>query len=108
MGISVCASFTLATNYIHVQEVVSSPPDFHSSNRVHFLAAPLTEECWEDDDDEPHTEVIPGSLLEAETGYSGRLGSDFLMDKAEDFLIADDPALYSDEFSDPEEWGLPS
>jgi len=33
-------------------------------------------------------------------------GSDFLLDKAENFLIADDPALFSDEFSDPEEWGL--
>ena len=31
---------------------------------------------------------------------------DFLLEQAEDFLIADDPAMFSDEFSDPEEWGF--
>ena len=30
----------------------------------------------------------------------------YLMDKAYDWLEADDPALFSDEFSEPEEWGL--
>lgn len=30
----------------------------------------------------------------------------YLMEKAEDFLIADDPAQFSDEFSDPDEWDV--
>lgn len=32
--------------------------------------------------------------------------TDFLGDRAYDWLEADDPALYSDEFSEPEEWGI--
>lgn len=31
--------------------------------------------------------------------------SDFYMERAYDWLEADDPALFSDEFSEPEEWG---
>ena len=31
---------------------------------------------------------------------------DYLLERAEDFLVADDPALFSDEFSEPEEWGF--
>ena len=36
----------------------------------------------------------------------GDHGSSYYAEKAEDFLLADDPALFSDEFSDPEDWGL--
>ena len=32
--------------------------------------------------------------------------SDYLLERAEDYLVADDPALLSDEFSEPEEWGF--
>lgn len=32
--------------------------------------------------------------------------SDYLLERAEDYLTADDPALFSDEFSEPEEWGI--
>ena len=69
-----------------------------------YTAAPLTEECW-DDDDEQTMMVLPGSLLDGDPCHPAG-GSDFLLDKAENFLIADDPALFSDEFSDREEWGL--
>ena len=31
---------------------------------------------------------------------------DYLLERAEDFLVADDPAMYSDEFSEPEEWAF--
>lgn len=34
------------------------------------------------------------------------LESDYLQDRAYDWLEADDPALFSDEFSEPEEWGI--
>ena len=36
----------------------------------------------------------------------GDHGSSHYGGKAEDFLLADDPALFSDEFSDPEDWGV--
>ena len=32
--------------------------------------------------------------------------SDYLLERAEDYLVADEPALLSDEFSGPEEWGF--
>lgn len=32
--------------------------------------------------------------------------SEYLLERAEDYLVADDPALFSDEFSEPEEWGF--
>ena len=70
---------------------------------MHSHAAPLNEECWEDDH-QPPTIVNPTSFLESEP-MVGQLSS-YYMEKAEDFLIADDPALYSDEFSDSEDWGL--
>ena len=75
---------------------------------IFFLlhAAPLTEECW-DDDEEPPSSILPGSILEGDPSrdYHPSTTSRFLLDRAEDFLTADDPAMFSDEFSDPEEWG---
>ncbi len=74
-----------------------------------FLAAPLTDEGWEDDD---QSSVIPGSFLDAEASLghvgkgAGPPGVNFLLDQAEDFLIADDPAMFSDDFSDPDDWTL--
>ena len=29
-----------------------------------------------------------------------------IMEKAEDFLLVDDPTQFSDEFSDPDEWDV--
>lgn len=71
-----------------------------------MITAPLTEECW-DDDEEPPSSILPGSKLEGgpSLDYQPSATSSFLLDRAEDFLTADDPAMFSDEFSDPEEWG---
>ena len=71
-----------------------------------MITAPLTEECW-DDDEEPSSSILPGSKLEGGPllDYQPSATSSFLLDRAEDFLTADDPAMFSDEFSDPEEWG---
>ena len=72
----------------------------------------VSEECWEDDD-EPHTftsaEQVDSRLefMEREAELMvGDHGSSHYAQKAEDFLLADDPALFSDEFSDPEDWGI--
>lgn len=37
---------------------------------------------------------------------SPSIENDFLIEKAYDWLEADDPALFSDEFSEPEEWAV--
>ena len=71
----------------------------------------VSEECW-DDDDEPAC-FSAAEKLEPKLGFMereaelmvGDHGSSYYCEKAEDFLLADDPALFSDEFSDPEDWG---
>ena len=61
------------------------------------------EESW-DDDDEAFM-VLPSSQLDYST-HGHQTASDHRMERAEDFLLADDPAQFSDTFSDPEEWDL--
>ena len=63
--------------------------------------APL-HESW-DSDNEPPRE-IPLLTSEPYERFSSRPERDYLMDKAEDFLLADDPAIFSDEFSGGEDW----
>lgn len=73
----------------------------------------VSEECW-DNDDEPAflaTEQLDerSEFMEKEASLElmvGYHGSSHYGGKAEDFLLADDPALFSDEFSDPEDWGV--
>ena len=72
----------------------------------------MEEEDWEEDD-EPSSSIAAGSYLDAEAslgdaGGGKRLETNFSVERAEDFLIADDPAMFSDEFSDPEDWTLNS
>lgn len=71
----------------------------------------MSEEYWEDDDEPAHfstTEQLDSRLefMEREAELMvGDHGSSYYGGKAEDFLLADDPALFSDDFSDPEDWG---
>ena len=72
----------------------------------------VSEECWEEDD-EPNT-VTSAQQVESRLEFmereaelmGGDHGSSHYAEKAEDFFLADDPALFSDEFSDPEDWGV--
>ena len=82
------------------------------SGKCHIHA--VSEECW-DDDDEPACFTTVEKLdkrlefKEREADLElmvGDHGSSHYGGKAEDFLLADDPALFSDEFSDPEDWGV--
>lgn len=74
----------------------------------------VSEECWEDDN-QPSFLAEPEKLVESKLEFMereaelmvGDHGSSHYAQKAEDFLLADDPALFSDEFSDPEDWGVP-
>lgn len=84
---------------------VSYTMGLYRSNHCSLFHSPVAPLTW-DDDNEPATEIHPGGLLEAEVALGFASGRDFLRERAEDFLVADDPALYSDEFSDPEDWGL--
>ena len=65
-----------------------------------MVTAPLTEECW-DDDEEPPSSILPGSKLEGDPSldYHPSATSGFLLDRAEDFLTADDPTQVTGEFS---------
>ena len=61
------------------------------------------EDDW-DGDDEPAT-----ALDSFQTHGCSSFDSpprNYLMEKAEDFLLADDPAQFSDEFSDPDDWDV--
>lgn len=72
-----------------------------------FLSAPLYgTESWESDD-EP-SNVQSDCLLGADMfgGFSAKPERSYMMEKAEDFLLADDPAIFSDEFSGGEEWSF--
>ena len=72
----------------------------------------MSEECWDDDDEAAY--LATAEQLEQKSEFKekeaelmvGDHGSSYLAEKAEDFLLADDPALFSDEFSDPEDWGV--
>ena len=75
-----------------------SPSSSHNSS---LLASLGDEEDWEDDDEPPME-------LHSSEQYSfdpPEINSR-LMERADDFLLADDPALFSDEFSDPDEWDM--
>ena len=70
---------------------------------------PLDVDDWESDH-EPCI-VLPGLAHEAHQGAidiveEEHFVKDFLLERAEDWLIGEDPAMFSDEFSDPEEWGI--
>ncbi len=67
-----------------------------------FVTPAPFDEPW-DSDNEPPKELLQLNSDPYE-GFSSRPDRDYLMEKAEDFLLADDPALFSDEFSGGEEW----
>lgn len=64
-------------------------------------SAPLND-SWDSDNESPR-DILP-LTSDLHEGFSSRPERDYLMDKAEDFLLADDPAIFSDEFSGGEEW----
>ena len=49
--------------------------------------------------------VLSTSQLDYSTHYDSTV-KDYLKERAEDFLLADDPAQFSDTFSDPEDWDI--
>ena len=87
-------------------------PNLAVTSRYHICA--VSEECWDDDNEPPCFTTAEqldkrSEFKERETDVElmvGDHGSSYYAGKAEDFLLADDPALFSDEFSDPEDWGV--
>ena len=85
----------------------------YTSSYINFFVTAVSEECWEDDN-QPSFLAEPEKLVESKLEFMereaelmvGDHGSSHYAQKAEDFLLADDPALFSDEFSDPEDWGV--
>ena len=69
---------------------------------LHLLPPAPLHESWDSDNELPRE--IPLLTSEPYEGFSSRPERDYLMDKAEDFLLADDPAIFSDEFSGGEDW----
>ena len=67
-----------------------------------FVTSAPFDEPWDSDNEAPR-ELLQLTSDPYE-GFSSRPDRDYLMEKAEDFLLADDPALFSDEFSGGEEW----
>lgn len=75
-----------------------------SSLKLHHTASLVDhEEDW-DDDDEPAM-ALDSSRTHGCSSFNSP-PQNYLMEKAEDFLLADDPAQFSDEFSDPDEWDV--
>ena len=83
------------------------------SIRINFCPTAVSEECWEDDN-QPSFFAEPEKMVKSKLEFMereaelmvGDHGSSHYAQKAEDFLLADDPALFSDEFSDPDDWGV--
>ena len=66
-----------------------------------LLASLADEEDWENDDEPPL--VLHCS---EQSSFDPPQINSRLVERADDFLLADDPALFSDDFSDPEEWDM--
>ncbi len=61
-------------------------------------------DCFNVEEEEEEEEECRGEGEGGQPSLDCYQPSGYLAERAEDWLIADDPALFSDEFSDPEEW----
>lgn len=103
-------SNTLSLSYLCVQAVVTEKVAFNPLSNFSIHEAPFIreeeEEDWEQDNFPPTTLTVgqpggtePPRLELAEEEYH----DDEKEEELEDFLMGDDPAMYSDEFSGPED-----
>ncbi len=69
-----------------------------------MIAVTTDEEDWEPVGTQSVSAANAGTPLDDVTEAAGVQFTNYSMERAYDWLEADDPALFSDEFSDPEEW----
>jgi hypothetical protein len=108
------AAATGATVQLYDLSIPTLSADYDPDLFIAPLGPSDEEEDWEgaplptDSDTLPTEQPEPYLFVEDSTSphMDDHDRRDYLLERAEDFLVADDPAMYSDEFSGPEEWGL--
>ena len=52
-----------------------------------------------------HTQYCHMTMVPFTISFHDNVIEEYSLERAEDWLTADDPAMFSDEFSGPEDWG---